>query len=226
MFDRLEKDGMLYSYLSASIFMVYALMSLGYSPGHHLILKAVKGMKKLVTVCQGRMYAENSTSTVWDTALVSYASQKAGKKQEDPVITKSFSYLLNRQQMKKADWAIHNRHAAPGGFGFSDINTNNPDCDDTQIVLKAIPRTYAPVQWKRGFHWLLSMQNRDGGFSAFEKIKITSCFDICRLNLRRMQRSIHRLPILQAGCFISLVLKRKTCHHPFTGKKINVSSGS
>lgn len=37
--------------------------------------------------------------------------------------------------MKKADWAIHNRHAAPGGFGFSDINTNNPDCDDTQIVL-------------------------------------------------------------------------------------------
>lgn len=59
--------------------MVYALMSLGYSPGHHLILKAVKGMKKLVTDCQGRMYAENSTSTVWDTALVSYASQKAGK---------------------------------------------------------------------------------------------------------------------------------------------------
>ncbi|BBP90077.1 hypothetical protein BsIDN1_36950 [Bacillus safensis] len=47
MFDRLEKDGTLYSYLSASIFfMVYALMSLGYSPGHHLILKAVKGMKK------------------------------------------------------------------------------------------------------------------------------------------------------------------------------------
>ena len=43
---------------------------------------------------------------------------KSWQKQEDPVITKSFSYLLNRQQMKKADWAIHNRHAAPGGFGF------------------------------------------------------------------------------------------------------------
>ncbi|WP_339205589.1 prenyltransferase/squalene oxidase repeat-containing protein [Bacillus sp. FSL W8-1143] len=169
MFERLEKDGTLYSYLSASIFMVYALMSLGYSPGHHLILKAVKGMKQLVTDCRGRKYAENSTSTVWDTALVSYASQRAGRTQDDPVIKKSFTYLLNRQQMKKADWAIHNRHAAPGGFGFSDLNTNNPDCDDTQIVLKAIPQTYAPVQWKRGFDWLLSMQNRDGGFSAFEK---------------------------------------------------------
>lgn len=169
MFDRLEKDGTLYSYLSATIFMVYALMSLGYSPGHHLIQKAVRGMKNLVTSCQGKIYAENSTSTVWDTALVSYASQRAGRKREDPMIMNSFTYLLDRQQMKKADWAVHNRHAAPGGFGFSHINTNNPDCDDTQIVLKAIPKEYAPLQWKRGYDWLLSMQNRDGGFSAFEK---------------------------------------------------------
>ncbi|ALM29043.1 prenyltransferase/squalene oxidase repeat-containing protein [Bacillus altitudinis] len=169
MFDRLEKDGTLYSYLSATIFMVYALMSLGYSPGHHLIQKAVRGMKKLVTSCQGKIYAENSTSTVWDTALVSYASQRAGRKREDPMIMNSFTYLIDRQQMKKADWAVHNRHAAPGGFGFSHINTNNPDCDDTQIVLKALPKEYAPLQWKRGYDWLLSMQNRDGGFSAFEK---------------------------------------------------------
>ncbi|MDE0639520.1 prenyltransferase/squalene oxidase repeat-containing protein [Bacillus sp. CNPSo 3703] len=169
MFDRLEKDGTLYSYLSATIFMVYALMSLGYSPGHHLIQKAVRGMKRLVTSCQGKIYAENSTSTVWDTALVSYASQRAGRKREDPMIMNSFNYLLDRQQMKKADWAVHNRHAAPGGFGFSHINTNNPDCDDTQIVLKAIPKEYDPLQWKRGYDWLLSMQNRDGGFSAFEK---------------------------------------------------------
>ncbi|APP16842.1 MULTISPECIES: terpene cyclase/mutase family protein [Bacillus] len=169
MFDRLEKDGTLYSYLSATIFMVYALMSLGYSPGHHLIQKAVRGMKKLVTSCQGKIYAENSTSTVWDTALVSYASQRAGRKREDPMIMNSFTYLLDRQQMKKADWAVQNRLATPGGFGFSHINTNNPDCDDTQIVLKAIPKEYAPLQWKRGYDWLLSMQNRDGGFSAFEK---------------------------------------------------------
>lgn len=97
-------------------------------------------MKKLVTSCQGKIYAENSTSTVWDTALVSYASQRAGRKRQDPMIMNSFTYLLDRQQMKKADWAVHNRHAAPGGFGFSHINTNNPDCDDTQIVLKAIPK--------------------------------------------------------------------------------------
>lgn len=91
MFDRLEKDGTLYSYLSATIFMVYALMSLGYSPGHHLIQKAVRGMKKLVTSCQGKIYAENSTSTVWDTALVSYASQRAGRKRQDPMIMNSFT---------------------------------------------------------------------------------------------------------------------------------------
>lgn len=202
MFDRLEKDGTLYSYLSATIFMVYALMSLGYSPGHHLIQKAVRGMKRLVTSCQGKIYAENSTSTVWDTALVSYASQRTGRKREDPMIMNSFTYLLDRQQMKKADWAVHNRHAAPGGFGFSHINTNNPDCDDTQIVLKAIPKEYAPLQWKRGYDWLLSMQNRDGGFSAFEKIKITFYFVTFRLNLRRMRRLIRQLLILLVVCSV------------------------
>ena len=159
-------------------------------------------MKKLVTSCQGKIYAENSTSTVWDTALVSYASQRAGRKREDPMIMNSFTYLLDRQQMKKADWAVHNRHAAPGGFGFSHINTNNPDCDDTQIVLKAIPKEYTPLQWKRGYDWLLSMQNRDGGFSAFEKIKITFCFVTFRLNLRRMRRLTRQLLILLAVCSI------------------------
>lgn len=73
-------------------------------------------MKRLVTSCQGKIYAENSTSTVWDTALVSYASQRTGRKREDPMIMNSFTYLLDRQQMKKADWAVHNRHAAPGAL--------------------------------------------------------------------------------------------------------------
>ena len=64
--------------------MVYALMSLGYSPGYHLIQKAVKGMKKLVSSCEGELYAENSTSTVWDTALVSFASQKQAENEKSP----------------------------------------------------------------------------------------------------------------------------------------------
>ncbi|MCY8230346.1 squalene--hopene cyclase, partial [Bacillus spizizenii] len=87
----------------------------------------------------------------------------------DGSITKAAAYLLERQHTKRADWSVKNPSAAPGGWGFSNINTNNPDCDDTAAVLKAIPHSYSPSAWERGVSWLLSMQNNDGGFSAFEK---------------------------------------------------------
>lgn len=94
---------------------------------------------------------------------------KSGIPDNDQMITSAARFLRERQQTKVADWAVHNPHAEPGGWGFSNINTNNPDCDDTAAVLKAIPRKLYPASWERGLSWLLSMQNSDGGFSAFEK---------------------------------------------------------
>lgn len=169
MLDRIEKDGTLYSYASATIFMVYGLLALGVSRHSPVIRKALAGTKALLTSCGDIPYLENSTSTVWDTALLNYALMKSGISDNDQMITSAARFLRERQQTKVADWAVHNPHAEPGGWGFSNINTNNPDCDDTAAVLKAIPRKLYPASWERGLSWLLSMQNSDGGFSAFEK---------------------------------------------------------
>ncbi|GGA40892.1 hypothetical protein GCM10007416_12350 [Kroppenstedtia guangzhouensis] len=62
----------------------------------------------------------------------------------------------------------------PGGWGFSDINTINPDLDGTTYslrVLGPLAQVDGRVRqaWERGVRWALSMQNRDGGWSAFEK---------------------------------------------------------
>ncbi|MEW4058703.1 prenyltransferase/squalene oxidase repeat-containing protein [Bacillus sp. CIS52] len=169
MLDRIEEDGTLYSYASATIFMVYSLLALGVSRHSPVIRKALAGTKALLTSCGNIPYLENSTSTVWDTALLNYALIKSGISDNDQMITSAARFLRERQQTKVADWAVHNPHAEPGGWGFSNINTNNPDCDDTAAVLKAIPRKLYPGSWERGLSWLLSMQNSDGGFSAFEK---------------------------------------------------------
>ncbi|MCP6683942.1 terpene cyclase/mutase family protein [Bacillus nakamurai] len=169
MLDRIEEDGTLYSYASATIFMVYSLLALGVSRHSPVIRKALAGTKSLLTTCDGTPYLENSTSTVWDTALLSYALIKSGISENDQMVTCAARFLRERQHTKIADWAVHNPHAEPGGWGFSRINTNNPDCDDTAAVLKAMPRKLYPASWERGLSWLLSMQNRDGGFSAFEK---------------------------------------------------------
>ncbi|GAA3324080.1 hypothetical protein GCM10020331_050520 [Ectobacillus funiculus] len=57
---------------------------------------------------------------------------------------------------------------------FSNINTINPDVDDSIAVLRAM-RVFATEQdpyhesWDRGINWVISMQNDDGGWPAFER---------------------------------------------------------
>lgn len=174
MISRIEDDGTLYSYATATFFMIYGLLALGYEKTSPLIINAVNGLKKLVTTIDGMDHLENSTSTVWDTALLSYSLQESGVSYKDPMIKKASFYLLNKQHKKVADWAVHNPHIAPGGWGFSHNNTINPDLDDTSAALRAIttPSIHDNrylSSWNRGVDWLLSMQNRDGGWAAFEK---------------------------------------------------------
>ncbi|WP_445505902.1 squalene--hopene cyclase [Niallia sp. 03190] len=172
--DRLEEDGTLYSYATATFFMIYGLLALGYKKDSIVIQKAMKGLSALVHKKGKYAHLENSTSTVWDTGLISYSLQQAGLSIDTPAIQRSISYLLKKQHTKKGDWAIHNPHIKPGGWGFSNINTNNPDNDDTAVVLRALTkiaaydnRSYQAYQ--KGLTFLISMQNRDGGWSAFEK---------------------------------------------------------
>jgi len=174
MLDRLEEDGTLYSYASATFFMIYALLALGYKKDSPVIQKAVSGLTSLIDKRGEQSHLENSTSTVWDTGLISYTLQQAGMTTDTIPIRKATKYLLTKQHTKKGDWQVHNPHTEPGGWGFSDINTNNPDNDDTSAVLRAITAPAAIDQtvhqaWQKGTNYLLSMQNRDGGWGAFEK---------------------------------------------------------
>lgn len=172
--ERIEPDGLLYSYFSATFFMIFGLLARGYSTRHPVILEAIKGMRGLLCKPNGLIHIQNSTSTIWDTALLSHALQDAGVLPDDPSIQKAGQYLLSKQQDKFGDWKVHNPFTEPGGWGFSDINTINPDVDDTTAALRAIKRLAKGdpkyhQAWKKGVKWVLSMQNEDGGWSAFEK---------------------------------------------------------
>ena len=92
---------------------------------------------------------------------------------------KANQYLLNRQHHKFGDWVIHNPQTLPGGWGFSNINTMHPDVDDTTASLRSLARMASTERtaWERGIAWLLSMQNDNGGWAAFEKNTDTKLFD-------------------------------------------------
>lgn len=174
MLNRLEPDGTLYNYFSSTFFMIIALLSLGYSKKDPVISKAVEGLLAMASTIDGQVHIQHTTANVWNTALISYALQESGLSSSTPSIKKATAYLRKKQHVKYGDWVIHNPNIAPGGWGFSDLNTINPDVDDTSASLRALHPVFVSNpdhhdSWERGVTFLLSMQNDDGGFPAFEK---------------------------------------------------------
>lgn len=174
MLDRIEPDGTLYSYFSSTFLLIFALLSLGYKKDHPTIIHAVNGLKSMKCQIDGKTHIQFTTATVWNTALISYAMQEAGVSELDPVIKKANQFLLTRQHYKYGDWVIHSPHSLPGGWGFSNVNTMNPDIDDTTASLRSICKTAninpkVHTSWDKGISWVFSMQNDDGGWPSFEK---------------------------------------------------------
>lgn len=171
MLDRIEPDGTFYSYYSSTFLMIFALLSLGYQKNDPIISKAVAGIQSMKCEINGLPHMQYTTAHVWNTSLIGFTLQGAGVSPDDPIVVKANQYLLERQHHKFGDWVIHNSHTKPGGWGFSHVNTINPDVDDTTAVLRTISRAVSSnlPAWERGITWLLSMQNDDGGWPAFEK---------------------------------------------------------
>jgi sporulenol synthase len=175
MLGRLEPDGTLYSYFTTTFLMVCALLALNYPKDHPVLVRAMQGLRAFAYPLAEGLHLQETTSTVWDTSLITHALLESGVKPDHPAIKRSLRYLLSRQQTKRSDWALKNPGVPAGGWGFSDINTLNPDMDDTSVCLRAL--TPAACQlggeyrsaWERGMTWMISMQNQDGGWAAFEK---------------------------------------------------------
>nr|WP_263326239.1 squalene--hopene cyclase [Neobacillus sp. Marseille-Q6967] len=179
MLDHLEPDGTFYSYYSSTFLMIFALLSLGYKKTDPVITKAVNGLLDMKSTISGHPHMQYTTANVWNTSLIGYALQEAGVSHEDEMVIRANRYLLNRQHHKFGDWVIQNPDSLPGGWGFSHINTMNPDVDDTTASLRSISRIAAAERhaWDRGVNWVLTMQNDDGGWPAFEKNTDSKLFE-------------------------------------------------
>ncbi|MFE5430690.1 squalene--hopene cyclase [Peribacillus simplex] len=174
MLDRIEEDGTLCNYFGSTSMMIFALLARGYSNTHPVITRALQGLKAMTCRIDGELHCQYATATVWNTTLISYALQESGVPYSSNTVQKANRYILSRQHVKYGDWVIHEPNLLPGGWGFEDMNTIHPDIDDTTAALRAI-RTLAIERvdcrqaWDRGINWLISMQNNDGGWAAFEK---------------------------------------------------------
>jgi squalene-hopene/tetraprenyl-beta-curcumene cyclase len=112
-------------------------------------------------------------SPVWDTVLTAIALRDAGVPASDPRLQRAVDWIRERQLSgPEGDWRVYRPRLQAGGWAFEYDNAWYPDVDDTAAVLLALlkqdPTCLGTDVAQRGIGWILGMQNRDGGWGAFD----------------------------------------------------------
>ncbi len=172
--ERQEADGCWGGILPPWVNSIIALHLLGYPLDHPVLAKALAGFDRFVIAEGGQRRIEACQSPVWDTALAMLALRDAGVPPDDDAMIRGAEWLLGEEIRVAGDWAVRRPHLAPGGWAFEFDNDTYPDTDDTSEVVMALRAARAPecgaaeAGIRRGVHWTLGMQCRDGGFAAFD----------------------------------------------------------
>jgi squalene-hopene/tetraprenyl-beta-curcumene cyclase len=170
--ERSEGLGAIYPAMVNSIF---ALLALGYPADDPLTAREIGHLARFEIEEGDTIRVQPCLSPVWDTATAMFAVEEAGLPPKHPALVNSARWLLDRQVVGSGDWQIRNRDAEPGGWAFEFRNDHYPDVDDASFVLMSLQRVAYPdsprleLALRRGFAWMLSMQNRDGGWGAFDR---------------------------------------------------------
>ncbi len=173
--EHLERSEGLATIYPAMMNAVFALVALGHAPEDPLTAREIGHLASFEIEEEDTIRVQPCISPVWDTAIAMVALEEAGLPPDHPALVRAAQWLLERQLLGPGDWQVKNRDAEPGGWAFEFRNDLFPDVDDTAFVLMALQRVDFPDQprmeyaIRRGLAWLLSMQNPDGGWGAFDK---------------------------------------------------------
>jgi len=176
--DRLEHSDGLGAIFPPIVNCIYAFHSLGHALDDPLILKQLGEIEKLEIEEDHTLRLQPCFSPVWDTVLTMNAMLAARPDTDDEHVLQAAEWVLDREVRKLGDWQIKNPGVEPGGWYFEYANEFYPDCDDTAEALIALAGVRFPDERReqrrraaleRALRWQLSMQNRDGGWAAFDK---------------------------------------------------------
>jgi squalene-hopene/tetraprenyl-beta-curcumene cyclase len=175
MLQHIERTDGLAAIYPAMMNSIFALMAFGHGPDDPLTLREIKEFSRFEIEEQDTIRMQPCVSPVWDTCIALVALEEAGLPPDHPALVKAAEWLLSKQVLGPGDWQVKNKSAEPGGWAFEFRNDFYPDVDDTAFVLMALQRVKYPdptlmeAAMRRGIQWLLSMQNRDGGWGAFDR---------------------------------------------------------
>jgi squalene-hopene/tetraprenyl-beta-curcumene cyclase len=135
---------------------------------------AMRQLDQLQIAEGGRIRVQPCLSPVWDTAIATIALADAQVPDDHPAWARAVHWLVEKEIRQPGDWQQRGPRVEPSGWHFQFNNVFYPDIDDSAMVLLALrrsPLAHEPAVLaasRRGVNWLLSMQNRDGGWAAYD----------------------------------------------------------
>lgn len=172
--EHLERTEGLAAIYPAMMNAIFALVALGHSPDDPLTAREIDEFARFEIEEGDTIRVQPCVSPVWDTAIAMVALEEAGLPPDHPSLVEAARWLLAHQISGPGDWMLKTPGVIPGGWAFEFRNDFYPDVDDTAFVLMALQRVDYPdkrrmnAAVRRALRWLLAMQNRDGGWGAFD----------------------------------------------------------
>ena len=175
MLEHMERSEGVAAIYPAMMNSIFALIALGHDANDPLTNREIREFARFEIEEADTIRLQPCVSPIWDTCIAMVALQEAGVEPDHPSLVKATEWILSKQILGGGDWQVKNKDAEPGGWAFEFRNDHYPDVDDTAFILMALQRVKFPDQarldgaMRRGVQWLLSMQNRDGGWAAFDR---------------------------------------------------------
>ena len=178
MFDHFQNSHGIGAIFPPIINSIIALRCLGYSNDHPFMQSQIRELEKLEIEEGNTLRLIPCFSPIWDTVLAMVAHLESGLPADHPALLRAAEWVLSKEVKRIGDWKIKNPQGEPGGWYFEYANEFYPDADDTFQVLTALSKIHFPEKASqrrkqeaidRALRWLLTMQNKDGGWGSFDR---------------------------------------------------------
>jgi len=175
---RLQKSDGLGAIFPPIINTILAFRCLGYEQANPVLARQIAELERLEIEDDETLRLQPCFSPVWDTGIALQVLRESGLPADDPSLLSGARWLLEKEVREAGDWKKANPDGPVGGWYFEYANEFYPDCDDVAEVLTALAGVRFPDEEQdearrqavqRGLDWHLSMQNKDGGWAAFDK---------------------------------------------------------
>jgi squalene-hopene/tetraprenyl-beta-curcumene cyclase len=174
MLDHCENTDGLGAIFPPMVYSIIALRCLDYDLDSPTVQWALNQLDALHIAEDDRIRVQPCLSPVWDTAIASIALADAQLPTDHPAWARAVEWLLAKEVRNPGDWQTRRVGVEPTGWHFQFRNAFYPDLDDSAMVVLALNRSplandpAVAAATRRGVNWLLSMQNRDGGWAAYD----------------------------------------------------------